>query len=81
METERKPILDIKIEMNGPAVELQAENGAVTMIPFQGIVKGEIFQGIVEPCGVDTQVVNAAAGSICSKPGRNVTKNMRFRPG
>lgn len=30
------------------------------MIPFGGAVRGEIFQGIVEPCGVDTQVLNQA---------------------
>ena len=30
------------------------------MIPFKGTVEGPIFNGIVEPCGVDTQVVNAA---------------------
>ena len=28
--------------------------------PFAGSAEGEIFRGIVEPCGVDTQVVNAA---------------------
>lgn len=57
---ERKPILDIKIDFNGKPVELTAENGAVVMIPFKGSVNCEIFKGIVEPCGVDTQVVNAA---------------------
>ena len=57
----RKQILDIKIDMNGPSVELNAENGAVVMIPFKGyVVESCIFTGIVEPCGVDTQVVNAA---------------------
>ena len=56
----QKPILDIKIEANGPAVHLQSENGEVLMIPFKGSVKSDLFNGIVEPCGVDTQVVNAA---------------------
>lgn len=56
---ERKPILDIKIEANGPAVHLKGENAEVDMIPFKGSVCSEIFTGIVEPCGVDTQVVNA----------------------
>lgn len=56
----RKPVLDIKIDFNGPSLHLKSENGEVVMIPFKGTVKGEIFHGIVEPCGVDTQVVNAA---------------------
>ena len=57
---ERKPIMDIKIEANGSMVELQGENAQVLMVPFKGTVKSELFNGIVEPCGVDTQVVNAA---------------------
>ncbi|MCH5353919.1 MAG: DUF3237 family protein [Acutalibacter sp.] len=56
----RKPILDIKIEMMGEALHLKSENGEVEMIPFKGSVDCELFRGIVEPCGVDTQVVNAA---------------------
>ena len=57
---ERKLVFDIAIESNGPAVHLSSETGAVDMIPFGGAVRGEIFQGIVEPCGVDTQVLNQA---------------------
>ena len=57
---ERKPVLDIKIESNGPALHMTAENGEILMIPFRGSAKGDLFTGIVEPCGVDTQVVNAA---------------------
>ncbi len=57
---DRKPILDIYIEANGPSLELKAANGEVLMIPFKGSVESELFTGIVEPCGVDTQVVNAA---------------------
>ena len=57
---DREPVLDIRIESNGPAVRLQGENGEVLMIPFKGSAKGPLFNGIVEPCGVDTQVVNAA---------------------
>jgi hypothetical protein len=57
---ERKPVLDIKIEANGPMLHLQGENAEVLMVPFKGSVKSEIFNGIVEPCGVDTQVVNRA---------------------
>ena len=58
---ERKPILDVKVEFeNFKPVSMEGENASVVMIPFNGYVKGEIFEGIVEPCGVDTQVKNAA---------------------
>lgn len=57
---ERKPVFNIKIDFNGPTLHLKSENGEVTMIPFKGSVESELFHGIVEPCGVDTQVVNAA---------------------
>lgn len=58
---ERKPFLDIKIESNGENLHLKGENAEVDMIPFKGhVVSCELFSGIVEPCGVDTQVVNAA---------------------
>lgn len=56
----KKPVFDIKIESNGPSLEMKAENGEVVMIPFHGSVSSDLFQGIVEPCGVDTQIVNAA---------------------
>ena len=57
---EKKAILDVKVEANGPSLHMKGENAEVDMIPFKGTVEGEIFRGIVEPCGVDTQVVNAA---------------------
>ena len=57
---DKHPVLNIKIEANGPAVHMAGENGEVLMIPFKGSVNSDIFRGIVEPCGVDTQVVNAA---------------------
>ena len=57
---DKDPVLNIKIEANGPAVHMTGENGEVLMIPFRGSVDGKIFRGIVEPCGVDTQLVNAA---------------------
>ena len=57
---EKKPVLDIRIEANGPAVHMQGENAEVLMVPFKGSVDCPIFRGIVEPCGVDTQIVNAA---------------------
>ena len=56
----KTPILDIRIENNGPVLRMRSENGEVAMIPFKGSASGPVFTGIVEPCGVDTQVVNAA---------------------
>lgn len=56
----KKLVMSIKIEANGPAVHMQGENAEVLMIPFKGSVESEFFTGIVEPCGVDTQIVNAA---------------------
>ena len=54
-----KPVLDVHV-ITWEAAQLDAgEAGSVLMIPFGGTVTGEIFEGIVEPCGVDTQVVNA----------------------
>ena len=57
---ETKPVMDLKIDFNGPVLKMKGENAEVVMIPFKGTVKGEIFNGIIEPCGVDIQVVNAA---------------------
>ncbi|MBQ6987417.1 MAG: DUF3237 family protein [Oscillibacter sp.] len=57
---EKTPVLDIRIEANGNAVHLKGEAGEVDMIPFKGTAEGTLFRGIVEPCGVDTQTVNAA---------------------
>lgn len=56
---EKKPIMDLRIDFNGPVLNLKGEAAEVVMIPFKGIVTGEIFNGIIEPCGVDTQVLNA----------------------
>lgn len=54
------PVLDIHV-LTKEAVELDAgPAGSVVMIPFGGTVTGTVFEGIVEPCGVDTQVVNPA---------------------
>lgn len=57
---EKKPIMDLKIDFNGPVLNLKGEVAEVVMIPFKGTVMGDIFSGIIEPCGVDTQVVNSA---------------------
>ena len=53
------PVLEIHVETD-PAgtVTLTGEIGSVKMIPFKGTVTGSIFNGIVEPCGVDTQITN-----------------------
>lgn len=56
----RKLVFDIRIEFNGEILSMKGKNSEVVMIPFKGQVKGELFNGIVEPCGVDTQIVNAA---------------------
>ena len=56
----RKPVLDVHV-LTREAVELDGgAAGSVVMIPFGGTVTGTLFEGIVEPCGVDTQVVNPA---------------------
>ena len=59
MKRKPNPVLEVFIETD-PAgtVELDCEIGHVKMIPFKGSVNSEIFHGIVEPCGVDTQVTN-----------------------
>lgn len=59
MKHRETPILEILVETD-PAgtVELDSEIGHVKMIPFKGLVNCPLFTGIVEPCGVDTQVTN-----------------------
>lgn len=59
MNRKADPILEILVETdpNG-SVELEGEIGRVKMIPFKGSVTGPIFTGVVEPCGVDTQITN-----------------------
>ena len=56
---ENSPFLEILVQTD-PAgtVELCSELGTVRMIPFSGKAFGPLFQGIVEPCGVDTQITN-----------------------
>lgn len=59
MNRKAAPILEILIETDlSGSVELESEIGRVKMIPFKGNVTGPIFTGIVEPCGVDTQITN-----------------------
>ena len=59
MKHHETPILEILVETD-PAgtVELDSEIGHVKMIPFNGTVNCPMFTGIVEPCGVDTQITN-----------------------
>lgn len=57
----KKLILTLMVQTRPEAtVEMDTGSGYVKMIPFSGTVDGEFFQGIIEPCGVDTQVTNAA---------------------
>lgn len=59
MKHKEAPIMEVFIETNDDGiVSFESELGKVTMIPFKGRVDSEIFRGIVEPCGVDTQVTN-----------------------
>ena len=58
--TEKKAILEIRIDIDKPGLRIETERGEISMIPFAGAVDCELFQGIVEPWGVDTQVLNHA---------------------
>ncbi|MBQ6487610.1 MAG: DUF3237 family protein [Solobacterium sp.] len=59
MERKETPVLEILVQTDKAAtVELESEIGHVKMIPFKGTVNSELFTGIVEPCGVDTQITN-----------------------
>lgn len=54
-----KPALEILVDINRAGiVEFDSEIGKVKLIPFGGTVDCDLFKGIVEPCGVDTQVTN-----------------------
>ena len=56
--TDKKPILEIKIDIAEKGLRMETELGEVSMIPFAGTVDCELFKGIVEPWGVDTQIVD-----------------------
>lgn len=59
MNRKADPILEILVETDpSGSVELEGEIGRIKMIPFKGSVTGPIFTGVVEPCGVDTQITN-----------------------
>ena len=57
----KNPILELLIQTDPEkTVELEGENSRVRMIPFSGTATGPLFQGIIEPGAVDTQITNAA---------------------
>lgn len=59
MERKETPVLEILVQTDkAGTVELDSEIGHVKMIPFSGTVNSRLFTGIVEPCGVDTQITN-----------------------
>ena len=59
MNHKPEPILEVYVYTDPVGtVTLTGEIGTVKMIPFKGDVKGPVFNGIVEPCGVDTQITN-----------------------
>jgi len=54
-----KLIFEVIVDIDPAQVSrLKGPAGEVVMIPFDGTVKGEIFNGRVLPGGVDTQTVN-----------------------
>ena len=58
-EHKEKPVLEILVEVDRSGiVEFESEIGHVKMIPFKGTVNCDLFTGIIEPCGVDTQITN-----------------------
>lgn len=55
-----KLIMEVYVELEPEkVVDLTGPGCKVKMLPFVGTVKGEIFNGVVAPGGVDTQVTNA----------------------
>lgn len=54
-----KLIFEVTVEIDPAQVsQLKGPAGEVLMIPFDGTVKGELFNGRVLPGGVDTQTVD-----------------------
>lgn len=55
----KKLILTVHVSIDrNDITSLDGPAGSVLMIPFGGTVEGELFNGVVRPGGVDTQVVN-----------------------
>ncbi len=57
---EKKPILEIRIDTDRQSFHMKTERGDVSVIPFSGKVDCELFSGIVEPWGADTQIADHA---------------------
>ncbi|MBQ6222582.1 MAG: DUF3237 family protein [Solobacterium sp.] len=55
-----EPVLEIRIDIDRPGLRMETERGEVSMIPFSGAADSDLFHGIVEPWGVDTQILNHA---------------------
>ena len=53
-----KLIMEVFVDFDGEIKTLKSPTAEVTMIPFVGTVKGELFNGVVCKGGVDTQRVN-----------------------
>ena len=53
-----KPILEIKIDVKEGGTRINTKRGEVSIVPFGGTVKSELFNGIVEPWGIDRQVLD-----------------------
>ncbi len=59
MNHKSEPVIELCVETDPAAtVTLSGEIGTVKMIPFKGVARGPIFNGRIEPCGVDTQITN-----------------------
>lgn len=59
MNHKAEPVMEVYVQTDPEGtVTLTGETGTVKMIPFKGTVRGTVFNGIVEPCGVDTQITN-----------------------
>ena len=53
-----KPILEIKIDVKEGGIRINTKRGEISVVPFSGTVDSELFKGIVEPWGVDAQVLD-----------------------
>lgn len=55
---ERIPFLNLYIQIQGEPVRMKCGMGEVEMLPFTGYARGILFNGTVEPGGVDVQTVD-----------------------
>ena len=64
-----KLIMEIFVQINEEHItDVDGSVGHVRMIPFGGTVKGELFQGLIAPGGVDTQVTDQ--NNVCHMSAR-----------